>query len=61
MKNPDDERALQMLREHDVRYVVIYKNMLDRPTEDYWRLFGAHPDLYRIAFQNRDAVILQPL
>ncbi len=61
MKNPDDERALQMLRDHDVRYVVIYKNMPDRLTEDYWRLFRSHPDLYHIAFQNRDVVIFQPL
>ena len=59
--NPDDERALRMLDEHDVRYVVIYKNMPDRPAEDYWRLFEAQPDLYRIAFQNRDVVILRPL
>ena len=60
-KNTDDERALRMLEEHDVRYVVIYENMPDRPTEDYWRLFEVYPDLYRIAFQNRDVVIPQPL
>ena len=60
MRNPDDDRAVRMLQEHDIRYVVLYKNMPDRPTEDYWRLFAAHPDLYRTAFQNRDVVILEP-
>jgi hypothetical protein len=25
---------------------------------EYWKLFDAYPDLYRIAFQNRAVVIL---
>jgi hypothetical protein len=49
-----------MLEDDDGRYVVIYKNVPDRPTEDYWRRFETHPDLYRVAIQNHDVVILQP-
>jgi hypothetical protein len=34
--------------------------MPDRSTNDYWRLFEAHPDLYRKAFENRDVLIVEP-
>jgi hypothetical protein len=56
--NPASERALQTLQEHDVRHVVLYKNMPDRPTADYWRLFEANPDLYPPAFENEDVLIV---
>ena len=58
MRHPDDERTRQLLQEHDVRYIVLYKNMPDRPTFDYWRLFKARPDAYRVAFENDDVLIV---
>lgn len=41
-----------------MRFVVLYKNMPDRPTAYYWRLFGASPDLYPPAFENKDVLIV---
>lgn len=32
MWHPDGERTRQLFKEHDVRYIVLYKNMPDRPT-----------------------------
>jgi hypothetical protein len=58
MHHPKDERTDQLLEEHDVRYVVLYKNMPDRPTVDYWKLFKAHPNLYRTTFENEDVLIV---
>jgi hypothetical protein len=58
--HPDGGRTESILRERDVRYLVLYKNMPDRPTTDFWRLFEAHPDLYRTAFENRDVLIVEP-
>ena len=56
--NPTSDRAKQALEKHDVRYVVLYKNMPDRPTADYWRRFKARPDLYPTAFENEDVLIV---
>ena len=56
--DPASERAARAIREHDVRYVVLYKNLPDRPTADYWRRFKARPDLYPTAFENRDVLIV---
>jgi hypothetical protein len=58
MKHPGGERTEQLLREHDVRYVVLYKDMPDRPTIDYWSEFKAWPNLYRTAFENEDVLIV---
>jgi hypothetical protein len=58
--HPDSRRTERILQEHDVRYVVLYKEMPDRPTNDFWRLFEAHPDLYRTAFENQDVLIVEP-
>ncbi len=60
MQHPAGEHTQRILDEYDVRYIVLYKNMPDRPTADYWQLFEAYPDLYRVTFQNRDVVILAP-
>ncbi|CAN5735368.1 hypothetical protein BH24ACT22_BH24ACT22_12530 [soil metagenome] len=61
IQNPDDDRTRELLDEYDVRYIVLYKNMPDRPTTDfYWQLFDKHPDLYRTAFENSDVLILEP-
>ena len=58
VKHPEGEKTRRLLQKHDVRYVVLYKNMPDRPTADYWRLFAARPELYRTAFENRAVLIV---
>ncbi len=59
MKHPDNERTDRTLSEYDVRYIVLYKNMPDRPTEDYWLDFKSHPKLYRTDFENSDVLIVE--
>ena len=59
MTHPDNRRTDHILHEYDVRYIVLYKNMPDRPTQDYWLSFKNHPDLYRTDFENRDVLIVE--
>ncbi|HET7272904.1 MAG TPA: hypothetical protein VFI90_17660 [Rubrobacter sp.] len=59
MTHPDNRRSDHIIREYDVRYIVLYKNMPDRPTQDYWLSFKNHPDLYRTDFENRDVLIVE--
>jgi hypothetical protein len=56
--HPGGERTAALLEKHDVRYVVLYKDMPDRFTRDYWRLFEARPDLYKAVFENEDVLIV---
>jgi hypothetical protein len=58
MRHPEGGLTDRLLTDHDVRYIVLYKNMPDRPTIDYWRLFEARPDAYRVAFENEDVLIV---
>ncbi len=58
MHHPEGERTDRLLVEHDIRYIVLYKDMPDRPTLDYWKLFKARPDLYRTVFENEDVLIV---
>jgi hypothetical protein len=58
MHHPAGEHTEQLLQKYDIRYIVLYKNMPDRPTIDYWRLFKARPNLYRTAFENEDVLIV---
>lgn len=58
MNHPVSERARDLLKKYDVRYVVLYKHMPDRSVTPYWRQFAAHPDLYRAAFENKDVLIV---
>jgi hypothetical protein len=58
MRHPEDAHTRQLLKQYDARYVVLYKNMPDRPTVDYWMAFRASPDAYRVAFENRDVLIV---
>ena len=58
MRHPEGELTDRLLTEHDVRYIVLYKNMPDRPTLDYWRLFEARPNFYRVVFENEDVLIV---
>ncbi len=57
VRHPDNQRTDRVLSTYDVRYVVLYKSMPNRPTQDYWRLFEDHSDLYRTTFEN-DAVLI---
>ena len=56
--HPAGERTDGILRKYDVRYLVLHKDMPDRPTRDYWRLFKARPDLYKTDFENGDVLIV---
>ena len=58
MNHPADERTGRLLEEHDVRYVVLYKEMPDRQTKDYWRAFEARPGLYPAVFENEEVLIV---
>ena len=60
VKDPEDEQVPGLLEKHDVRYIVLYKDMPDRDTKDYWKLFKARPDLYETAFENEDVLIAAP-
>jgi hypothetical protein len=57
-KHPDSRRTDRILRAYNVRHIVLYKNMPDRPTQDYWKLFEDHPELYQTGFENDDVVIV---
>lgn len=58
MQHPTAARVPRLLEKYDVRYIVLYKSMPDRPIVDYWRAFEEHPDLYRTAFENHDVLIV---
>jgi hypothetical protein len=57
--HPDHQRTDRILSTHDVRYIVLYKNMPDGPTQDYWPSFEDHPNLYRATFENRDVLTVE--
>ena len=56
MKRPGSPEARRVLREYDVRYVVLSK---DYPGVD-WRRFERLPGLYGKTFENEDVVIYAP-
>lgn len=60
VSHPEGDLTRRLIAEHEVRYVVLYKDMPDRPTRDFWKLFEARPDLYRSAFENEDVLIVAP-
>jgi hypothetical protein len=63
MHHPGGERTPQLLKRYDVRYIVLYKYLPDRPirpNQGYWKSFKAWPELYRIAFENDDVLIVAP-
>jgi hypothetical protein len=57
---PEGEPTRHLIEKHDVRYVVLYKNMPDRPTADFWTGFKARPELYANVFENEDVLIIVP-
>ena len=60
MYHPAGEKTQDLLQKHDVRYVVLYKKMPDRPVTPFWRLFEPRRDLYDNVFENGDVLILRP-
>ena len=56
--HPNDQRTDRILSTYDVRYIVLCKNMPDRLTQNYWKHFEDHLDLYRITFENDDVLIV---
>ena len=60
MQHPGGERTRRLLRNYDVCYVALYKDMPDRVIVPYWRDFADHPDLYRTVFENEDVLIVEP-
>lgn len=60
MDAPASSDAERILDRRDVRYIVLYKYMPDRPVAGYWYAFKARPDLYRTVFENGDVLIVAP-
>ncbi len=58
--NPTDPHTQDILRDRDIRYVVLYKNMPDRNIKELWTPFKEHPDMYSVAFENSDVLIAEP-
>ena len=58
IQHPKGDLTNRLLERHEVEYIVLYKSMPDRPTIDYWRLFRTSPDVYRVAFENDDVLIV---
>jgi hypothetical protein len=58
LNHPKGERTDRVLQKRDIRYIVLYKRLPDRPTIDYWKNFKARPDLYQTAFENEDVLIV---
>ncbi len=60
MYHPAGDKTQHLLQKHDVRYVVLYKKMPDRPVTPFWRLFEPRRDLYDTVFENDAVLILRP-
>src|SRR5215203_5987182 len=60
LNHPADERTRRLLKEYDVRYVVLYKDLPTRPKLYYWKPFKTRPELYRVAFENEGVLIVAP-
>jgi hypothetical protein len=63
MEEPASERSQRLLDEHDVDYVVLYKEMPNRKVVDYWRSFeGSNGSAasYKTVFENEAVLIVRP-
>jgi hypothetical protein len=60
MNHPADEHSQRLLKQHDVRYVVLYKDLPTSPPLYQWQTFKAYPEVYKVAFENRAVLILDP-
>jgi hypothetical protein len=60
MYHPAGEKTRDLLEKHDVRYVVLYKKMPDRPVTPFWTIFKPRRDLYENVFENDAVLIMRP-
>lgn len=60
MEEPASERSRRLLDEHDVDYIVLYKDMPNRKVVDYWRSFDGTENPYETVFENEDVLIVAP-
>lgn len=60
MEDPASERSQRLLDEHEVDYVVLYKEMPNRNVIDYWRSFEDSEGLYETVFENEAVLIVRP-
>ncbi|MGH3149083.1 MAG: hypothetical protein ACRDTR_25150, partial [Rubrobacter sp.] len=60
MYHPTGEQTEVILKKHDVRYVVLYKDMPDRLVIPWWEFFKAEREAYRPVFENSDILIVEP-
>lgn len=59
MLHPAGERTRTILKSHDIRYIVLYKNFPGRATADFWRLFEGQTSLYPKVFENKDVLVVE--
>jgi len=60
MYHPTGEKTQDLLDKHDVRYIVLYKKMPDRPVTPFWTIFEPRRDLYEKVFENDAVLIVRP-
>jgi hypothetical protein len=60
LNHPATERTKRLLEEHDVMDVVLYKSLTNRSDTYHWKSFKAHPEFYRVAFENKGVLIVAP-
>ncbi len=60
MNHPADEHSQRLLKQHDIRYVVLYKDLPTSPPLYHWQTFKSYPEMYKVAFENRAVLILDP-
>ncbi len=58
--HPTGGKTQNLLKKHDVRYVVLYKRMPDRPVTPFWKIFKPRQELYEDVFENKDVLIVRP-
>jgi hypothetical protein len=58
--HPGDGLTRQLLKERDVRYIVLYKRLLTKTPVYAWQRFKDHRELYRVAFENKSVLIVAP-
>lgn len=60
MNHPEGQLTERYLREYDVRYLVLFKDLPDREVYPYWTLFDDPGLPYGTVFENEDVLIVEP-
>lgn len=60
MNHPEGQLTERYLREYDVRYLVLFKDLPDREVYPYWTLFDDPGLPYGTVFENADVLIVEP-